>query len=26
MDQWQQKGLHLLQNTLTMQSNAINAY
>jgi hypothetical protein len=25
-DQWQRKGLHLLWNTLTMQSNAINAY
>lgn len=26
MDQWQQKEIHLLWNTLTMQSNAINAY
>lgn len=26
MDQWQRKELHLLWNTLTMQSNAINAY
>ena len=26
MDQWQQKGLHLLWNALTVQSKAINSY